>query len=64
MSNASDDKSKQSTDKDAETKSPLGVKSEAFKKLTDSELDEVAGGLRPRSDRPTLNPTSTDGCCG
>lgn len=41
----------------------LGVKGDAFRKLTDKESDKVAGG-RMASGRPTLNPTGSDGCCG
>ena len=40
----------------------LEVKGDAFKKLTDEKTDKVSGG-RMRAGT-TLNPTSSDGCCG
>ncbi|MCE9603113.1 MAG: bacteriocin [Gemmatimonadetes bacterium] len=55
--------SKGEKDKKSDKSSKLEVKGDAFKKLTDKELDKVTGG-RPMRGQTTLNPTSSDGCCG
>lgn len=48
----------------AETSSKPGkleIKSDAFTQVPDADSDKVKGGLR--AEKPTLNPTGSDGCC-
>jgi hypothetical protein len=51
------------TKKDSKTSKPA-VKGDVLRTLSDEDLDKVAGGARPRGGKTTLNPTSSDGCCG
>ena len=39
----------------------LEIKSDTFTQVPDADSDKVKGGMR--SERPTLNPTGSDGCC-
>lgn len=54
--------------KDPKATDALNIKSDTFKQLSDDELNDVSGGMRPRGGGgamgTTLNPSSSDGCCG
>ena len=60
MSTQPDDKSPK------ETKGQPGkleIKSDTFTQVPEADSDKVKGGAMPRGERPTLNPTGSDGCC-
>ncbi len=53
--------------KPTDKKKGLGVKGDAFKKVSGSAGKDVKGGMPRRggtADATSLNPTSSDGCCG
>lgn len=63
----SDSADKSAKDTSSATPDKIEVKSDTFKKLTDEDLKDVSGGMMRSgklAGQTTLNPTSTDGCCG
>lgn len=53
--------------KDPKATDALEIKSDTFKQLSDDDLNDVSGGMMRRGGGAmgtTLNPSSSDGCCG